>query len=301
MPSCALVDQGRPAPGRPHRGPTHREPDFDSEFDEEADEVFSDDDDGDLDQENNQSINNDVTEQLLRFAEMVNSDIQRFFGHNKDEDACDIYEDKWTSGKSGRELYYADLMKIAQGIDTDDPKSPGKGETHGNADNLSIKGHKSQAHTGKMDKKIGLGPLEELFEIGLKTAPDLKKTQNTKKVKRLQNNDTSKKAERMPMSERKLPQSFWREPSSVNPESVSRPDCAISKSRRPTGPPGHNPPSSTMPPDFADLLESWGEETHIHSNTNAVPQAPQVSSIKATWPCRNGPNLHIYHVCVSYS
>jgi hypothetical protein len=32
-----------------------------------------------------------------------------------DEESCDIYEDKWVTTKSGRELYYADLWRIAHG------------------------------------------------------------------------------------------------------------------------------------------------------------------------------------------
>jgi hypothetical protein len=35
---------------------------------------------------------------------MVNQDIKKFFGRKKDEESCDIYEDKWVTTKSGREL-----------------------------------------------------------------------------------------------------------------------------------------------------------------------------------------------------
>jgi hypothetical protein len=43
----------------------------------------------------------DITQRLLNFAEMVNQDILKFFGRKKDEESCDIYEDK-ASGSNGR-------------------------------------------------------------------------------------------------------------------------------------------------------------------------------------------------------
>lgn len=57
----------------------------------------------------------DVTKQLLRFADLINRDIRRYFGRSSgDQDACDIYSDPVSITTSGRLRYYDDLLKIAR-------------------------------------------------------------------------------------------------------------------------------------------------------------------------------------------
>ncbi len=38
--------------------------------------------------------NAEMTNQLLRFAELISSDVQRYFGRSQDPDACDIYAER---------------------------------------------------------------------------------------------------------------------------------------------------------------------------------------------------------------
>lgn len=189
----------------------------------------------------------DMTKQLLDFATMVSTDIQKFFGRKKGEDdSCDIYEDKWKSTKSGRELYYADLMKIVQGED----KSTGKGGNKSPplldiSNSVGEKRDNRNTFSGKYDKKLGIGPLNELFEYGLRHFLTDKKLKHTKELKRLKSD--SKKFESVaPMHTRKLPTSFWKEPGSQNTNSGET---------RPNN--GGSVLQTNNPPDFSDLLESW--------------------------------------------
>lgn len=181
----------------------------------------------------------DITQRLLNFADMVNQDIKKFFGRKKDEESCDIYEDKWVTTKSGRELYYADLLRIAHGDSVElnkhlkeitSPISP-------NNNNDS-----KYRYTGKMDTKAGLGPLNELFDFGLR---------KLKKVKRPPKFD-KKIEDSVPMQHRKLPESFWKEPG-TNIDSRMN---------------GLNALNSSRAPDFSDLLQSWarGEEEEFSSS-----------------------------------
>lgn len=191
----------------------------------------------------------DMTKQLLNFATMVSTDIQKFFGRKKGEDdSCDIYEDKWKSTKSGRELYYADLMKIVHGEDK------ANGKTGGNkspplldiSNSVNEKKDNRSSFTGKFDKKLGIGPLNELFEYGLRHFLTDKKLKHTKELKRLKS-DSKKFDSVAPMHSRKLPTSFWKEPGSQQTNS--------SGETRQNG--GNSVLQSNNPPDFSDLLESW--------------------------------------------
>ncbi len=240
-----------------------------NEFEEEVDEEFSDEEMefGDDDAENGEPKYDDVTQKLLKFAEMVNADIQKFFGNRKDEDSCDIYEDKWTSGKSGRELYYADILRIAQGRDVDEPESPKKKDQD----------HNGKTYTGKMDKKIGLGPLADLFDIGVKGNERVKerKGSNKKSAKRLKHVDVKKYDNIMPMQQRNLPQSFWAEPKPQPPKTLS--DCNTTsrqsrgRSERENCGEDVSLAGSAPAPDFSDLLDSWaGEHLSQSSDTNSA-------------------------------
>ncbi|XP_035796514.2 protein PERCC1 isoform X2 [Amphiprion ocellaris] len=82
----------------------------------------------------------DVTKQLLRFADLISRDVQRYFGRCGDQEACDIYSDSVSTTTSGRLRYYDDLLRIAG--------SPEEQETHAE----DAKGSSS------------LGPLAELFD-----------------------------------------------------------------------------------------------------------------------------------------
>ena len=136
----------------------------------------------------------DEADRLLSFANQVNKDINKLF-HKKD--SCNIYEDRWKRGKSGRELYYADLLRIAQGEDMEE-----------------------KTYSGRMDRKMGLGPLKELFE--------------TNGIKRVRS--SRRQCHTIPMKDRELPASFWKEP--IIKRTISA--------------------GGEQQPDFSDLLESWG-------------------------------------------
>ncbi|XP_013381939.1 uncharacterized protein LOC106152765 [Lingula anatina] len=231
--------------------------DFDESFDEEVDEEFTDEEeetfsDEDLERALNatEQKNNDATQKLLNFAEMVNKDIQKFFGQKKDvEDACDIYQDKWTSGKSGRELYYADLLKIAHGYDSEDnPKPSKKSKRSSSNDFVELQSSKGseQEFTGKMDKKIGMGPLNELFEYGLRNFLTDKNVLNShEKLKRIKF-DVKKFEHVVPMNDRQLPESFWKEPGSV-PKNNNKTGNGLSNGLLP----------GSKLPDFGDLIDNW--------------------------------------------
>ena len=197
----------------------------------------------------------DMTRQLLDFAELANADIKKFFGRRKDEeDYCDIYENKWNVTKSGRELYYADLMKIVHGED----KGGKSSSTSSPLLDISNSNHSKEtfdnrdSFSGKYDKQIGLGPLQELFDYGLRHFMSERKlkVKDSAGSKRLKV-DKRELESAAPMQSRKLPSSFWLEPGSHS-----------SQMR------GHSAPSvihSNNQPDFSDLLDSWRLDRHDFS------------------------------------
>ncbi|KAM5199095.1 protein PERCC1 [Hipposideros larvatus] len=167
--------------------------------------------------------------QLLRFSELISGDIQRYFGHKdrgQDPDACDIYGDSRLAGSSARELYCADLVCLAQGGSPDDDEaiepgvhSPGdpEGQAHGTG------------HGG--DRAQPLGPLAELFDYGLRQFSWPRASAGRRlRLERKYGHIT-------PMTQRKLPPSFWKEPA-PSPLGLQHPGM----------------------PDFSDLLASWSAE-----------------------------------------
>ena len=210
------------------------------DFDEEFSDGFDEDDEDMTDQTTESS---DMTKQLLDFAENVNSDIQKYFGRKKDEDSCDIYEDKWISKKSGRELYLADILRIANGGDSsEDTKKTSRKEVE----------LRKNGTLGKVSKSAGLGPLDELFRDIPK---DLKDTVHKgKRAKRLQGSNGKGTS----LLDRKLPSSFWIEPSVRRNNTDEQKSIESSKSTIATsqGKTSHAPAT----PDFSDLLESWTRE-----------------------------------------
>lgn len=222
--------------------------DDDEDIDEDdIDEFIDDDCEEDMDTEHSPDCKNpkenEVTHKLLSYLETVNSDIKKYFGKRSGEDACDIFEDKWTSGKSGRELYYADLVRIAQcGDISDDPKISGIGK-------------EDVPCSGKLDKKAGLGPLKELFE--------------TAKSSAVKHKETSKKSldKYTPMKTRNLPKSFFKEPV-VKPCETDK-TVITSQKQSKTATETKPTSSSTKLPDFSDLLESWTREDISHLTTHS--------------------------------
>ncbi|XP_048465236.1 protein PERCC1 [Rhincodon typus] len=178
--------------------------------------------------------NTDTTLQLLRFTDLINNDIQKYFGRkNKDDDpdACNIYEDRFSSGKSGRELYYADLIRIAQDGDQEEE------EAHVPLTcprEIDIQALKLICDRESIKK---LGPLAELFEYGLHK--HMKETILNRRDSKRQRLDR-KYANIIPMHSRRLPLSFWREPISAMP------GCVL----------------HTCTPDFSDLLANWTSESN---------------------------------------
>ena len=194
----------------------------------------------------------DMTRQLLDFAELANADIKKFFGRRKDEeDYCDIYENKWNTTKSGRELYYADLMKIVHGEDKvrkSSSTSPPLLDISNSNHSKDITDNRN-SFSGKPDKQIGLGPLQELFDYGLRHfLSDRKfKMKDSKRLK----TDNKKLESITPMQSRKLPSSFWLEPGSHGSHIRMNSGASVIHSNN--------------PPDFSDLLDSWRLDRHDFS------------------------------------
>lgn len=172
--------------------------------------------------------NSEMTDQLLRFAELISNDVQRYFGRSQDPDTCDIYAETPCPKVGGRQRYYADFIKVASSGQGEEPES--------------------------------LGPLAELFQ------------------------DAQRKGRGVPMSQRRLPISFWTEPlshqlnvlsdtnspensfcmsstseSSININMYNNTNvCTITSSSIPVT------LSSSSTPDFSDLLAHWA----IDKDTN---------------------------------
>ncbi|KAM5131071.1 protein PERCC1 [Callospermophilus lateralis] len=166
---------------------------------------------------------------LLRFSELISGDIQRYFGpkdKGQDPDACDVYEDSHLASHSARELYYADLVRLAQGGAPEDDEAT-EPEVH-----LS-KGSEGQAHRSGFSKDgtLPLGPLAELFDYGLRQFLGPRASAGHRlRLERKYSHIT-------PMTQRKLPPSFWKEPA-PSPLGLLHPGT----------------------PDFSDLLASWSSE-----------------------------------------
>uniref|UniRef100_A0A8C5FNS2 Uncharacterized protein n=1 Tax=Gadus morhua TaxID=8049 RepID=A0A8C5FNS2_GADMO len=94
----------------------------------------------------------DMTRQLLRFANLISSDVRRYFGPGAGaQDPGEGPSDPLPGTSSGRLRYYDDLLKIAR---TEGPGSDGREATYsGQRDGGGAGGGAS-----------GLGPLAELFD-----------------------------------------------------------------------------------------------------------------------------------------
>ncbi|KAK3784032.1 hypothetical protein RRG08_025226 [Elysia crispata] len=222
-----------------------------------------------------------VASELLKFAENASMDIQRFFGRAKgEEDACDVYEDKWAATKSGRELYYADLIRIAQGGDTESvgfrksKKGASLSSTRTSPSTTSSSSASSASYTsslspqetdvldsrtrytGRRDDSLGMGALSDLFEYGLSDVSASQLSRNTASSSRTRH--TTAQRSRVcgsrvapKMRERSLPKSFWREPT----YSISV-RCGVNTVTN-LDHPHITSISNSKLPDFSDLMESW--------------------------------------------
>ncbi|XP_004918166.2 protein PERCC1 isoform X2 [Xenopus tropicalis] len=185
-------------------------------------------------------LNTEMTLQLLKFSELISSDIQRYFGpktKEEDPDSCNIYEDHCAPQLSGQEEYYRDLLKMAQDANYDredlfNPLTP-----PGDIDQNMLK-----SICTKEDPKK-LGPLMELFDFGLRKFTR-KKVAGGREGR--QQRLCRKYAHIVPMTRRILPMSFWEEPTPA-------PACIL----------------NTNTPDFSDLLENWSSDAHseLHGTT----------------------------------
>ncbi|KAM3826757.1 protein PERCC1 [Vipera latastei] len=200
----------------------------------------------------NPSVNNTKkTRQLLQFAERISHDIQRYFGKkNKEQEdeeevegsSCKTYEDFCSLPLSGRAMSYTDLTRISQREETDDDDEEEFSDPHKTFEQL-------WRSLCEKDKK--LGPLAELFEYGLCKCLQRHLSPDSKKLTRLER----KFGYVTPMQSRKLPQSFWREPT-----------------LSPVGTPDGNPP------DFSDLLANWTSESGQEDLNASREQLGEVTS-----------------------
>ncbi|XP_033092167.1 protein PERCC1 [Trachypithecus francoisi] len=166
--------------------------------------------------------------QLLRFSELISDDIQRYFGRKdkaQDPDACDVYADSRPAGSTARELYYADLVRLARGGSLEDEHTPEPGVSQG-----QVRGQVCRPGLSG-DRAQPLGPLAELFDYGLQQYWGSRAAASwSLRLERKYGHIT-------PMAQRKLPPSFWKEPA-PSPLGLLHPGT----------------------PDFSDLLASWSAE-----------------------------------------
>ncbi|XP_071361267.1 protein PERCC1 [Trachinotus anak] len=197
----------------------------------------------------------DVTKQLLRFADLISRDVQRYFGHcSGDQEACDIYSDSISVTTSGRLRYYDDLLRIARA------GSPEEREN-------SFATCTDHQGVGVAKGNNSLGPLAELFNH---RGPSLGRSQ--------------------PMIKRHLPLSFWTEPMPCCSlgSFTNTPDVTHTNSDTPSQDGTHTDANPHMhynalthhsthtldnnQPDFSDLLANWDpnpELTHtLTENTH---------------------------------
>ncbi|KAF3687862.1 hypothetical protein EXN66_Car003534 [Channa argus] len=238
---CKEDEQEAKLEGRPEENEDEREEEEEEEEDEES-EAQEEEEEESLEEVflNPSHCALDVTKQLLRFADLISHDVQRYFGHNSsDQEACDIYSDSISITTSGRLRYYDDLLRLARA---------GSPEEQDNSFVSYV--NDQQAVVAKGNNS--LGPLAELFEH---RGPSQGRSR--------------------PMIKRHLPLSFWTEPIpccslvtfSNTPEvthtSSDTPSQGITHTDINThmhySPVSHHNTHAldSSQPDFSDLLANW--------------------------------------------
>ncbi|XP_071796782.1 protein PERCC1-like [Asterias amurensis] len=261
--------------------------DYDEEDDDVEDDDVEDSDneslytsadmDSELASEDLSDPEPNVAEQLLEFAEAVNRDIQKYFGRKKGSHEPDslgtVYEDRFASGKSGRELYYADLLRVAQSGDAAEPSSSGRGRRGVNSS--SSPRNMSTSSADNIDPvngcTKGLGPLKELFDFALGGCVDETRiehhhqgTSDEHRWVHRHQEPTGKSLSALPWRKRSLPTSFFVEPGakglSSSSSSLSRKCVSSSVSF------GSHVAMVTEQdtPDFSDLVANFTSEYDTH-------------------------------------
>ncbi|CAG5928685.1 unnamed protein product [Menidia menidia] len=171
---CKEDEGGNPeerSEGRENDEGREEEEDEDCEAQEDEDECL----DGFLLSSTHAAL--DVTKQLLRFADLISRDVQRYFGRcSDDRDSCDVYGHAVSMTPGGRLRYYDDLLRIARA------GSPEEKENR-------LPAHSEDPAVAVANGNDGLGPLAELFD-----------------------HRGASKGRGQPMIKRHLPLSFWTEP-----------------------------------------------------------------------------------------
>lgn len=188
----------------------------------------------------------DVTKQLLRFADLISRDVQRYFGRSsEDHESCDIYSDSISMTTSGRLRYYDDLLRLARAGSPEEQEN--RSVTYCDDQGVLVaKGNSS------------LGPLAELFDH---RGPSQGLSQ--------------------PMIKRHLPLSFWTEPiPSCSLVGFSN-TAEVTPAQDNTGAHTHMHYSAlshlnthtldSTQPDFSDLLANWDPNPELaHALTESA-------------------------------
>ncbi|XP_033105055.1 protein PERCC1-like [Anneissia japonica] len=182
-----------------------------------------------------------ISQQLLNFVDIVNKDIQKYFGKRKYLDDVNEDDKRRKNKKSGRELYYADLLRIAKNGDVNDLDE--NDQKNDSPETLHIINWREKKQNNGRSSPSSLGPLGELF-----------KTSESKNDMVVRGQHLSKQFHKLgsvadialPWKKRKLPLSFFKEPE------LRRIENGKDGKRR------MNSPNSL---DFSDLLAHWiGED-----------------------------------------